>query len=440
MRILSLIVFFTWSLTAQVPLSLNTAIQLALTNNFQVKIASKNLEIAKNNNSRALTGQNPTVNLGVQTNNGYTNINNPASFLTELSSVSTGLIPALEMNWLLYNGNGFAINKNRLAELENLNENGARIVFENTVFNVIRAYFNLKVQSEQLNILSNALELSSERLNWIEARETFGQTGKFDRLQALDAFYADSSAYLMQLSNYRNSIRNFNTIIGESDLNQEYELTDNLVSGEDVWEFSMLEQMMWQNNSELRLQQINKSLAVVQTKLQQTALYPQINLRGGLNYNYNLASGRGTLLSGETLSLNALSSKTLNGTIGLAATFQVYDGGIRKKNIEAARIQEEIADYNMMEVKRNLLLALSNLLNDLSMQQDWRSLAEKSLENAKQNLEIAEERWRNGQINSFDFRTVQLSYYNTNQQLLNVLFNIRITETEIIRITGGLVK
>lgn len=432
--------FLPFAILGQTPLSLDNAISLALTHNYQVKIAQKNVDIAQNNNSWALTGKNPNINATVQSNNGYTNINNPASFLTQLSSISTGLVPSVELNWVLFNGNGFSLNKSRLEELENLNEENAKFIFENTIVTSINAYFNLKVITEQLKVFEEALQLSAERLEWLNTRESFGQSGKFERLQGLDAFYADSTAYLNQRNIYYNSLRTFNSLLGESDLTKEYNLTEDLTPSDKIWNLEDLQEKMWIHNSQLKSQQINKSLALIQTQIQESTQLPQISLRGGLNYNYNLSNGNGTLLSGESLSLNAISSRTLNGTIGLAATYSLYDGGLRKKNIQTAKIQEEIADFNILEVKRNLSLSLANLLGDFNFQKERLSLAQNTLKNARENLDIAEERIKNGQISSFDFRTIQLSYFNANQQILNILFTLRLIETEIIRLTEGLVK
>ncbi|MEY2904212.1 MAG: hypothetical protein RJA52_228 [Bacteroidota bacterium] len=438
----SIIIAFLFPLFVfgQTPLSLSEAVSIALANNYQVKIAQKNIEISENNNSWALTGKNPNINASVQSNNGYTNINNPASFLTQLSSISTGIVPSVEMNWILYNGNGFSLNKNRLEELENLNAENAKNIFENTILSTINAYFNLQVLSKQLAILSEALKLSAERLDWLQERESFGQSGKFERLQGLDAYFADSAAYLNQLNIYQNSLRTFNSLLGESDLSKDYLLTEELSPSERNWNEIELTEKMWQNNSVLKVQQINKSLAIIQTEIEKTTKLPQISLRGGLNYNYNLSNGNGTLLSGESLSLNAISSRTINGTIGLSATYSIYDGGIRKKNIQTAKIQEEIADYNILDLKRTLHLNLSNLIGEVNFQKERLSLAQNTVSNAQQNLEIAEERIKKGQITSFDFRTVQLSYFNANQQILSILFTIKMLETEIIRLTEGLVN
>lgn len=79
--------------SAQETLSLENAIERGLSANFQVRIAEANQKVATDNNSWVLAGKYPTINATLQNANGYNNINNPASFLRELSSFSTGINP-----------------------------------------------------------------------------------------------------------------------------------------------------------------------------------------------------------------------------------------------------------------------------------------------------------------------------------------------------------
>ena len=80
---------------AQEVLGLADAIAVALEQNYQIRIADQNADIAERNNDWAVAGRFPSLDALLGFNNGYTNINNPASFLPELTSVSTAAIPLL---------------------------------------------------------------------------------------------------------------------------------------------------------------------------------------------------------------------------------------------------------------------------------------------------------------------------------------------------------
>ena len=91
-------------------------------------------------------------------------------------------------------------------------------------------------------------------------------------------------------------------------------------------------------------------------------------------------------------------------------------------------------------MKRQLNTQLENTYATYLNQQQLVAVNEQLLANAARNIEIAEERFRGGLINSFDYRTIQVAYLNAAFARLNAIFNLKQTETELLRITGGLVR
>jgi len=308
------------------------------------------------------------------------------------------------------------------------------------VQSIINAYFNVVVQKTQLEVNREVLALSGDRRSFQELQRSFGQSGTFEELQTKDAWFVDSTAFLVQQNNYSTSLRTLNSLMGEEDLKKEYLLTDQLSEEAIPLNEEALQQQLLARNSSFQLLQANKSLALINTQIQMTSLKPTLSLRSGLNYNFNLSSGTGTLQSGETLSLDAVTGQTTNGFINLAASFTLFDGGLRRKNIDAAVIQESIADFNLADASRNLKLQLSNLINNYNHQLQLYKISKELLVNAMENMKIAQERLEGGLINSFDYRAVQLAYLAANQQQLTTSLNIKNIETEILKLTGGLIN
>ena len=110
----------TFTLSGQESLSLAKAIETGLQNNYNIEIARENIEIAQLDNDWGMAGRYPTINLNLNSNNGFSNSNNPASFLTEISSFSTGLSPSLDANWILFDGYRVRLTKQRFEELQHL--------------------------------------------------------------------------------------------------------------------------------------------------------------------------------------------------------------------------------------------------------------------------------------------------------------------------------
>jgi len=93
-----------------------------------------------------------------------------------------------------------------------------------------------------------------------------------------------------------------------------------------------------------------------------------------------------------------------------------------------------------MEIK----LTLSNLLVTqyelYSIRKQLLDVADVNLESARLNLEIATEKYRNGTINSFNFRDVQLIFLNASSKKLNAIYDLLDSQTELLRLTGGIVS
>ena len=85
-------------------LSLSDAIQRGLENNYQVRIAANELEVARNNDDYALTQKYPTITLGLSPGVNYRNQSNPASIVAQSTVTSYAIAPTAQLNWVLFNG------------------------------------------------------------------------------------------------------------------------------------------------------------------------------------------------------------------------------------------------------------------------------------------------------------------------------------------------
>jgi outer membrane protein TolC len=59
---------------------------------------------------------------------------------------------------------------------------------------------------------------------------------------------------------------------------------------------------------------------------------------------------------------------------------------------------------------------------------------------AKENFDIANEQYKVGVITSIELRDAQLNLLNSQIRLLNAQYEAQINETELLRLTGELVK
>lgn len=418
-------------------LSLADAIARGLENNFQIQISKRNMEIAERNNTWKATGRYPSINLNAGFNNSLSGQNNPNGFLQESRSIGSGLTGNIDVGWTLFDGYKVNINKERLEQLEMQSKSNSKLVVENTVQQIILSYYTALIQKEQIEVLKEILDLSYDRIAYQEVKKEYGQAGTFDILQTKDAYLNDSTNYLLQLHTYDIALNNLNLAMGEQDLSIRFDLTDPLDYQAQAYALEDLKEKMFASNRDLENRYINRELAHVERKLQESNKYPRVGVNGGLN------------LGGDLSNLNVIKPTTFEGGtnisnnynlyLNFSATYNLYDGGSRQRLIENAKVQEMTAQLSIDDLKRNLSGQVQNLLANYNNQVKILSMTETIIDNARQNLEIATSKFKAGQISSFDYRSIQLSLVNASQSRLQAIYNLMNTETEMVRLIGGLV-
>ncbi len=438
--VILLVLLATTGLEAQEKsITLSEAIEIGLDNNFQIRIAKKQVEVAKNNNTWKNTGRYPTVDFNLGFGNRFNWSNNPASFNPRISTFNSGLTPSIDGQWVLFDGFKYKINKKRLEELEYQTQSNVGLAIENNIRAIMVAYYQAVIQKKQLETLEEVLNLSKERIQYQQVRQEFGQAGKFEILQSSDAFLNDSTTLLIQKNTYENTLLNLKLSMGIDDMNITYEPKDKLDEDFVRYQFSDLEKKMFSKNKNLKQLYISQQLSKINTELLKADRSPVVGLGTGV-----ALGGTGYWQSGSNPITNELYgadfSSNFNYYLNLNLTYNLFDAGARRRNVENAKIEEEIADLNIQDLKQGLSSQLRLTLDNYNNQIDLLRLTEKLIANARENMGISEARFRAGQISSFDYRTVQLAYVNASQARLNALYNLKNTEIELIRLTGGLVR
>lgn len=409
---------------AQNPLSLEEAVKSALENNFGIQIVRMQEQLTANNNHWGTAGRYPTVNFNVNGNGSYTD--NPASFAPIRLTGSLG--PSL--NWVLFDGYRVRATKGRLDLLEEQAGGNANLVIENTLQAVILAYYQILLAKEQSAVLAEVLKNSKDRLAYEAYRRDLGTGSSFELLQFQTAVTTDSANWLTQQLNLRNLRKNLNLLMGEK-VEMEFELTEGLQEVFPSFSLADLQEKMLDDNTSVKNQFVQNQIFRKEVEIAQASLYPRLSLNGGANY----ILGSITRADGQRLSVGAFEYSA-----GLSLSFTLYNGGNVKRQIENARIQERIGDLQLRDLQQSLVRDLSVMYNDYSLRRDLLKLQEESVTYAEDNLSQAAERFQNGLINSFDYRNIQLQYLNAQFGRLQALRQLKESETELIRLTGGLVR
>ncbi len=435
-NISSIVVLITWSfqIFAQDSLSIEQAIAQGLKNNYQIQVGNLEVDIAANNNTWGQAGAFPTISLDMQsinTSNEY--LGSTAQGAPTTSEVNESQVfiagGGIELNWVVFNGFRIRTTKAQLADLQESSEGNLSIVVENTLQSIILAYQLALLQKETLKVLKEVQALSRDRYDYVISRKQFGNAVTFDVLQAENNYLTDSANVLRQEINYQNSIRNLNLILSQP-IETTYGLSSGFLSVEQDFVLADMLAKLESNNKTLRNQFIYQEILKKNVRLSRGNLYPVVNLSAGAGKDwtgqyYDYSDGNW----GDQYGYN----------VNLVLSWTLSNGGKVRRAIENAKLEEEMGEIETEQMKLSLYNQLFSELADYNIKKQLKLVARKGVESSKLNLQIAGEKYKNGTINSFNYREIQLVYLNASMELLQANFNLIESYTGLLRLTGGII-
>lgn len=428
--LLLLITINVFKVSAQQNLSLSEALQVALANNFQIQIIKKQTQIAENNDSWGEAGRYPSVNITVAQNNNLSDQSqNPTSFIQELL-LSNSVQGGVALNWNLFSGFAVSANKAKLEQLKEQSKGNEVMVIENTMQAVILAYNDALLQKDKLTLIGEVMSLSYDRYEYNRLKKDLGSTGSFELLQVRNAFLSDSTSYLLQEIAYDNAIRNLKLLL-QIDESVELELTDKLIAKVEKYELKELEAKMLDNNANIKNQYINLEIVKQDVRLAKSQMYPTL----GFSLGANATNSRFKI--GDFPAQNGLN---INYYGNFSLSFNLFNGGKVRRQLENATIQEEITNLNIDEAKMSLKGQLNTQYKLYEARKTIAGLVKETFNNSRVNLNIAKEKYQTGVINSFDYRDIQLTFLNAGIATLEASYNLTDVHTELLRLTGGLIE
>ena len=92
------------------------------------------------------------------------------------------------------------------------------------------------------------------------------------------------------------------------------------------------------------------------------------------------------------------------------------------------------------QLKTSLYKDLAAAYDSYNIRRQLYGINNRKLDAAKQNMDISREKYKNGTISSFNFRTVQNNHLLASITKLQSLFNLVDANITLMRLTGGIVE
>lgn len=434
-RIINLLILFLGigaNLHAQYPYTLQQCLEEGLMNNYSLRISRNEEQISKNNATLGNAGYLPTVDLTAgysgNVNNTDTEERSTGNTISNRSVFDQTLDAGLDVSWTIFDGFNISTTYKQLKELERQGATNTRIAIEDFIASLTAEYYNYIQQEIRLKNFRYAVSLSKERLRIVEERYHIGNFSRLDYQQAKVDFNADSASYMKQQELVHTSRINLNELMAAKDMDRPIQVKDSVIDLNDRLDFTELWNATLTTNASLLRADQNSTLAQLDYKKVLSRNYPYVKLNAGYGYTFNKYDINATRIRNNW---------GFNG--GITVGFNIFDGN-RKREKRNASLAIRNAQLERDELEQGLRADLSNLWQAYRNNLRLLNLERQNLIAAKENHEIAKERYLLGDLSGIEMREAQKSLLDAEERILSAEYDTKMCEISLLQISGKITE
>ncbi|MBR5594058.1 MAG: TolC family protein [Bacteroidaceae bacterium] len=408
--------------------TLSQCLKKGLENNYSLRITRNKEEVAHNNATIANAGYLPTIDLGTGYNGTFggsdTKMRETGETDKARGKFDNTVNAGVDVNWTIFDGFKTSTTYKQLKEMEKIGETETRLALEDFIADLASEYYNFLQQRLRLTNYYNAVLLSKERLRIVEERYNIGNFSRLDYQQAKVDFNADSAQYLKQQEVVITSRIALNEMMAIEQVYTPISTVETSIEIDSTLDFTHLWNTMLANNAELLLANHNSTITQLDYKKVISRNYPYLKLNAGYDYTFN-SYNKGSYIHRNGWGGNA------SVTIG----FNIWDGN-RKREKRNAKIAIENAKLQHDQLELSLKADLGNIWQAYRNNLQLLNLEKLNVITARENHDIAKERYMLGDLSGIEMREAQQSLLEAEERLLSVEYDTKICEISLLLISG----
>lgn len=412
-------------------LTLKKAVETALINNYDLKVAINDLQKAKNNNTAGNAGLLPSLTLSGGAD--YSNKNTDMQFLGSDDVVSVDAAESLSysasarLDYVVFDGMGNVYTHKKLKNADALQETIFRQQSETTIIQVTQAYYEVCRSQQNLFLAKESMDISRKRYLRAIDQKAYGQANQLDVLNAEVDMNNDSTLVLQTEQIYLQTTKNMNVVLGVPVQNQ-YEVDDSVDFRDDLTAETVIDRALVNNTSLLAQQQMvgNSALDV---KIAKANKYPKLSVYG--QYAYGRQDNDASQM---------IYYQNIGPAAGVSLSLNVFNGRqlvTRQRNsLLDLESQKERSKQMTSVVERDA----SNAYTDYAYKRKIVELQESSFKQARLNFDQTEERFKIGRVTSIEFRTAQQNLLRVAANFNDAKYKAKVAEFYLLQLTGDLLN
>ena len=408
-------------------LTAKQAVELALENNYGIKIANTNVAEAKNNATILNSGYLPslTANAGVNFNIDNTEAEFSNGNVTVLDAAESSRYNAsVDLNYTIFDGLGRAYNYKALKESHKLSKLQACETIEQTILQLFTVYYSLAQAEENTVATVKTLNLSKQRLIRAQYQFNYGQNTKLEVLNAQVDINNDSIVLMNSKQQLNNFKRDLNFVLGQV-IDKKIKV-DTSITLNTLYNKETLLQKALENNTSLL--QINKNIDISSLSLKRTksAYLPTVGLVGRYGWNKNNNNPASFVTVSTNTGLSA----------GLNLRWNLFDGGRTTTQVNNVNINIERQNLLKAQLLNTIKRDFNNMWDNYNNKLNIYRLQKQNIDTAKNNFNRSIEKFKLGQISSIAYRQAQLNLFNAEILKNQVKYEAKLIELQMLNICG----
>ena len=429
-KFIVLLVTLSSGLSAQSVLTIEEAIKTGLEKNFSVLIVKNEQEISKLQNNLGSAGMSPTVsingNLNLATVNSYQEFST-GTIQERNAAQSNNTAASLNVGWVVFDGLKMFAIKKRLNQNEQLSALQLKQQMESTVYDIIASYYVVVKTTELIKAAKQNLSIYEERKKIAKLKLEIGADSKIDYLLSQSDENKGKSAIIQLELQLLNTKTKLNTLLSKP-VDADFITTDSIVINYNP-NIDELKKSVSKSNASILISKQNELIFEQTIKEARAANLPFLQLNAAYNITRN-QNQAGFVFLNKQAGLNA----------GVSAGWLLFNGTKNNKLVKEKNILFLNQKYLTEQIQQQVDGQVYNSYKTYLLNKEILELEKQNLSDSKEVLSISMERYKVGKANLLETIETQKNLEDAQVRYIEALFAIKMSETDLLKANGSLIK
>lgn len=407
-------------------ITLQEAIDIALENNYQLKQAANNLDLAEKNITSEYADFLPSVsgNLSGSSRKGQQLVRQGDTQIFE-DNVTNGLSGSIGADVSLFNGfeNILSLRMSKADKLSS--EEQLQRARENVIFQTASNFLQVLLDEQLLQIAKENLTASRQQLEQVKAQVEVGSRPTVDLYNQESTVASNELTVTQRQNNLRMSRL---ALLRQLQIDPRGEYTfvtpdfgpDSTVNVKDTdYSVDKLIKQALQNRSDLKSEMADLTSLQLQLKQAKYNLLPTLSASARLSSSYNdQYFGGGVSFSDQFYDQNYTTS------IGLSLNIPIFSNWNRINQIQTAKINLKNAKLSLENTRLQIIQEVTQAYNDYIAYQKELESTQKALQAARKTYETQQQRYKVGASTLIELSQANASYIQAQADRARAFYNL----------------